>query len=108
MPQIWELIERCDEAQRALSDFGQEPDVKSAKKTVAALRRDLVALDKRLARIVEYYDSARLGLMGWSKRSLEHAATRLAEDNATEGRRRVREAGEYLRRLDQALRAALT
>mgnify|MGYP000900471766 CR=1 FL=1 len=108
MPNVSDLIEQCDTASDLLSDFGKEPDVKAALKVVSQLRRALEALDKRIAKVLPYYSATSIGLMGWSKRSLAKAETQLSLGQSYYGRAAVREAGEYLRKLDQALKSALT
>lgn len=108
MATISDLIEQCEEAKSLLSDFGKEPDVKGGLRVVSKLRKALEALDNRIAKVLPYYSGTSVGLMGWAKRSLAKAETQLSLGQSYYGRAAVREAGEYLRKLDQALKSALT
>ena len=108
MANLSDLIEQCETAKDLLSDFGKEPDLKKALKVVSQLRRALDSLDKRIAKVLPYYSATSIGLMGWCKRSLAKAETQLSLGQGYYGRESVRDACEDLRKLDQALKSALT
>lgn len=102
------LIEDCENILDGLSGFNGEPDFRMAEKQTKQLNQRLITLDNRISKVLPYYSSMRVGLMGWSKHHVAHALLKIHMGQVYEARQQLISAADSLRKLDVALKQALT
>jgi hypothetical protein len=105
---ISDLIENCESILNELSGYSGAPDVQSIKPRIKKLHTQLLALDKRIFKVLPYYSSSRVGLLGWSKHHLSNALLKIHLGQIYESRQQLISGVDSLRKLDTALKQALT
>ena len=102
------LIEDSELILNDLSGYDGDPDNKLIERKVKRLHQQLISLDNRISRVLPYYSSSRVGLLGWSKHHIAHALLKIHMGQVYEARQQLISAADSLRKLDAALKQALT